>query len=409
MQLFDTHAHYNDEKFDIDRENVIEQIYNSGVTKLVNAGYSLESSKRALEIAKKYEWMYVIFGISPNDIPNSRKKIDEQVLKLKEMIKNEATEEQKIVKDVDNEHKNDKKMANKKRKIVAIGEIGLDYYWNKENKDLQKYAFIKQIELANELELPIVIHTRDAVYDTLEILKGDISPIKKGIFHCCPLNKELVKEAVKLGFYISFAGPVTFKNSKNADEVINLVPLDKILIETDSPYLSPEPNRGKRNDSRNIRFIAEKIANAAEETNLTYTQGFIICYVESDFAKNAYNQRGKAYGLCQITQPCLSEYNWHNGTNYTLDQIIDPDLNLKIGFWYYHRLLTHYKKYTEYGIHDFKDAYIAYNLGVTAFKNVSESGRISLRNGIYPCSIYGAKKGSYYNPSLRYDKIISAI
>lgn len=156
-------------------------------------------------------------------------------------------------------------------------------------------------------------------------------------------------------------------------------------------------------------FLAEKIANAAEEASLTYTQGFVICYVESDFAKNAYNQRGKAYGLCQITQPCLSEYNWHNGTNYTLDQIIDPDLNLKIGFWYYHRLLTHYKKYTEYGIHDFKDAYIAYNLGVTAFKNVGESGRISLRNGIYPCSIYGAKKGSYYNPSLRYDKIISAI
>ena len=155
--------------------------------------------------------------------------------------------------------------------------------------------------------------------------------------------------------------------------------------------------------------LAEKIADAAEKAGLTCTQGFVICYVESDFAKNAYNRRGKAYGLCQITQPCLSEYNWHNGTNYTLDQIIDPDLNLKVGFWYYHRLLTHYKKFTEYGIHDLKDAYIAYNLGVTAFKNVGESGRISLRNGIYPCSIYGAKKGSYYNPSLRYDKIISTI
>lgn len=156
-------------------------------------------------------------------------------------------------------------------------------------------------------------------------------------------------------------------------------------------------------------FLAEKIADAAERAGLTYTQGFVICYVESDFAKNAYNNRGKAYGLCQITQPCLSEYNWHNGTKYTLNQVMDPDLNLKIGFWYYHRLLTHYKNYTEYGIRDLKDAYIAYNLGVTAFKNVGESGRISLRKGIYPCSIYGAKKGSYYNPSLRYDKIISTI
>lgn len=262
MQLFDTHAHYNDEKFDADRDDVLEKIYNLGVTKLVNAGYSLDSSKRAIEIAKNYEWMYVICGISPNDIPDSIEKIDKQILELKEIIKKEIVKnDEDVVKNVDNERENSNKTADKHRKIVAIGEIGLDYYWNKENKDLQKYAFTKQIELANELKLPIVIHTREAIYDTLEILKGDVSPIKKGIFHCCPLNRELVKEGLKLGFYISFAGPVTFKNSKNADEIINIVPLDKILIETDSPYLSPEPNRGKRNDSRNVRFIAEKIAN----------------------------------------------------------------------------------------------------------------------------------------------------
>lgn len=153
--------------------------------------------------------------------------------------------------------------------------------------------------------------------------------------------------------------------------------------------------------------LAEKIANAADETGLDYSQGLIICHIESDFNKNAYNSRGKAYGLCQITQPCLDEYNWNNGTKYTLDQVMDPDLNLKIGFWYYHRLLTHYKKYPEYGIHGLKDAYIAYNLGVTTFKNVGKNGRMSLRNGIYPCSIYGAKKGSKYKPSSRYDKIAS--
>lgn len=126
-------------------------------------------------------------------------------------------------------------------------------------KRITKKAFIKQIEIANELKLPIVIHTREAVMDTLEILKQNDN-CKKGIFHCCPLNRELVKEGLKLGFYISFAGPVTFKNSKNAEEIINMVPNDKILIETDSPYLSPEPLRGRRNDPRNVKYIAKKIS-----------------------------------------------------------------------------------------------------------------------------------------------------
>ena len=149
------------------------------------------------------------------------------------------------------------------KKIVAIGEIGLDYYWNTENKELQQYAFIEQIKLANKLNLPIVIHTREAVQDTLEILKKN--PVnKKGVFHCSPLNKELVKEALKLEFYISFAGPVTFKNSKNANEIINMVPENKMLIETDSPYLAPEPHRGTRNDPRNVKYIAEKIAEVKE-------------------------------------------------------------------------------------------------------------------------------------------------
>ena len=179
-------------------------------------------------------------GISPNDIPNSINEIDSELEKLKVLLK-----------------------ANK---IVAIGEIGLDYYWNTENKELQKYAFIQQIEIANDYNLPIVIHTREAIMDTLEILKNIKQPLKKGVFHCCPLNIELVKQAVKLGFYISFAGPVTFKNSKNAKEVVKLVPLDKILIETDSPYLSPEPKRGKRNDSRNIQYICQKVAEFKEIT-----------------------------------------------------------------------------------------------------------------------------------------------
>ena len=154
------------------------------------------------------------------------------------------------------------KIANNK-KIVAIGEIGLDYHWNTENKELQKYAFIEQIQLANKLNLPIVIHTREAVVDTLDILKKN--PVnKKGVFHCSPLNRELVKEALKLGFYISFAGPITFKNSKNANEIINIVPQNRMLIETDSPYLAPEPHRGTINDPKNVKYIAQKIAEVKE-------------------------------------------------------------------------------------------------------------------------------------------------
>lgn len=260
MELFDTHAHYNDEKFDNDRKQVIQDIYNSNVTMLVNAGYSVESSIKGVEIAKDYDWMFNIVGVSPNDIAEGVDEIDKQISRIEDLVK----KDQNIVKDVESDTAESLNIVNNNRKIVAIGEIGLDYYWNKENKDLQRYAFIKQIELANKYNLPIVIHTREAVDDTIDILKNKIEATKKGIFHCCPLNRELVKQALKMGFYISFAGPVTFKNSKNANEIIQMVPLDKMVIETDSPYLAPEPHRGTRNDSRNVKYIAEKIANVKE-------------------------------------------------------------------------------------------------------------------------------------------------
>ena len=231
MEFFDSHAHYNDEKFNEDRDEIIKIIYNEGITRIINAGYSLQSSKEAIEIAKDYDFMNVIVGISPNDIDEFK---EDYLIEIEKLAKNE--------------------------KVVAIGEIGLDYYWNKENKDLQKEVFISQIEIANKLNLPIVIHTREAIYDTIEILKNNKCN-KKGVFHCCPLNVDLVREGLKLGFYISFAGPITFKNSKNADEIIKMVPLDRMLIETDCPYLSPEPLRGKRNDSRNVKYMAQKIAD----------------------------------------------------------------------------------------------------------------------------------------------------
>lgn len=240
MELFDSHAHLDDEKFEEDREIIIQQIKKAGVTKFISAGYSLDGSRKAIELADRYDFIYATAGISPNDIPQTEEELWNMLSEIEEM-------------------------AQQNKKVVAIGEIGLDYYWNEENKLLQKLAFMKQIELANKLNLPIVIHTREAVMDTLEMLrKNEVAC--KGVFHCCPLNRELVKEALKLGFYISFAGPVTFKNSKNADEIIQLVPIERMLIETDSPYLSPEPLRGKRNDSRNVKYIAQKIADVRNMT-----------------------------------------------------------------------------------------------------------------------------------------------
>lgn len=235
MGLFDSHSHLNDEKFDEDREKTIDEIVKSGVTNFITAGYSVESSKKAIEIAKKYDFIYTTVGVSPNDIPQDEDELWKQLAEIENIAKNNS-------------------------KVLAIGEIGLDYYWNTENKELQKLAFIEQIKIANKLNLPIVIHTREAVMDTLQILKEN-KVENTGIFHCCPQNRELIKEGLKLGFYISFAGPITFKNSKNAVEMINLVPNDRILIETDSPYLAPEPVRGTRNTPSNVKFVAQKIAD----------------------------------------------------------------------------------------------------------------------------------------------------
>ena len=255
MKFFDNHAHLDDEKYNEDRDEIIEKIHNDGIDKFVSAGYSLESSKKSIELSKKYDFIYSTCGISPNDIPQTEEELWKELDKIK-------------------------KLAKENKKVVAIGEIGLDYHWNTENKELQKKAFIEQIKIANEFGLPIQIHTRDAVMDTLDILKQN-TVNKKGIFHCCPLNRELVKEGLKLGFYISFAGPITFKNSKNAKEIVEMVPNEKMLIETDSPYLSPEPLRGKRNDPRNVKYIAKKISEIKKipienVANITYKNAIEI-------------------------------------------------------------------------------------------------------------------------------------
>ena len=255
MEYFESHAHYDDEKFNIDREKLIEQMYKENVTKIISAGYSLDGSIRGIELSKKYDFIYTTVGISPNDLNNNYKKEINEIDGILEKYFNDK-------KSLSNIEKIDS--LDKIPKIVAVGEIGLDYHYN-EDKDMQKDAFNLQINLANKYNLPIVIHTREAVMDTLEILKNN-NVKNVGTFHCCPFNRELVKEALKLGFYISFGGTCTFKNAKNAEEIVKMVPDDKFLIETDSPYLAPEPVRGTRNDSRNLKYIVKKIAEFKQES-----------------------------------------------------------------------------------------------------------------------------------------------
>jgi len=229
MDFFDSHAHYNDERFRKIRDVLIPEMFDDEITNLVCAGYSLESSCDALVVAEKFQHVFATCGISPNDIDDN---VDSEIGEIERIAACD--------------------------KCVAIGEIGLDYHWNKENKELQRSVFVRQIDVANRLGLPIVIHTREAVMDTLEILKSH--PVDKGfVFHCCPLNQELIKEGLRLGGYISFSGNVTFKNAKSAG-CIELVPMDRVLIETDSPYLAPEPHRGETNTSLFVKYVAMKIA-----------------------------------------------------------------------------------------------------------------------------------------------------
>ena len=234
MEFFDTHMHLDDSKFDLDREEVINKIWNAGVTKCINMGCDVESSKKAINIAEKHSFIYAACGLHPEDIPQTEEDLWKTISEIKEL-------------------------ALKNEKIVAIGEIGLDYYWRQDNKDLQKKAFEKQIELANELQLPVSIHTRDSIDDTISIIRK-IKIERSGVLHCCPFNPELVKQGLNAGLYIGFGGTCTFKNSKNAPKIVEIVPLDKILIETDAPYLAPEPLRGTRNDSSNLKYVVQKLA-----------------------------------------------------------------------------------------------------------------------------------------------------
>ena len=257
MEYFDTHMHLDDEKFDEDRNQVIQKIWNAGVTKCIDIGCDIKSSKKAIELANKNDFIYASCGIHPENLPNQNPQKMDELWKELEIIK---------------------ELAIKNTKVVAIGEIGLDYHWVQTNKETQKIIFKKQIELANELNLPISIHTRDAIDDTIKIIKENKIQ-KSGVLHCCPFNPELVRHGLEAGLYIAFGGTSTFKSSKNVSKIVEMVPIQKMLIETDAPYLAPEPVRGTRNDSSNLKYVVQKLA---EFKNITSEQMAKITYQNAE-------------------------------------------------------------------------------------------------------------------------------
>lgn len=229
--IFESHAHYDDAAFDADREELLNQCRQQGIETIINVSASLDSIKSTLALAEKYPFIYGAAGVHPDEVGALN---EETFAWLREQCRHP--------------------------KIAAVGEIGLDYYWDKEKHELQKYWFCRQMELAKKLELPIIVHSREAAADTLEAVRTAHSPKLRGVIHCFSYGPELAAEYLNMGYYIGIGGVVTFKNAKKLKEVVKMLPLERILLETDCPYLAPEPNRGKRNSSLNLTYVAEAIA-----------------------------------------------------------------------------------------------------------------------------------------------------
>lgn len=229
--IFDTHAHYDDEKFDEDRDELLKSLADAGVGTVVDAASTIDSCHQIIELIDKYPFLYGTLGIHPSECKDMT---EDDLDWIRQQLKNP--------------------------KIVAIGEIGLDYYWPEPDHDIQKKWFEKQLELAKETDMPIVIHSRDAAEDTLNMIKMAQLPPKTVDIHCFSYSKEIAREYLNMGYYLGVGGVVTFKNAKKLKEVVEYAPIENILLETDCPYLAPEPNRGKRNSSLNLEYVVDKIA-----------------------------------------------------------------------------------------------------------------------------------------------------
>lgn len=230
--IFDTHAHYDDEAFDEDRGILLSSMKSSGIGNIVNIGADMKSSQVSIELASEYDFIYAAVGVHPSE-----------------------------VEELTDEHMDELEKWAALDKVVAIGEIGLDYHYPDTDKVLQKKWFVKQLEVAAKVKLPVVIHSRDAAKDTLDIMKEYEADEIGGVVHCYSYGVEMAREYLDMGYYFGIGGVVTFTNSKKLKEVVSYLPLDKIVLETDCPYLSPVPNRGKRNSSLNLPYVVSAIAD----------------------------------------------------------------------------------------------------------------------------------------------------
>lgn len=229
--IFDTHAHYDDEKFNADRDELLSSLKDYHIGTVVNVCSSLASVEPTLALAEKYDFIYAAAGVHPTE---TEELTEQSFAWLTEQAKHP--------------------------KVVAIGEIGLDYHWNTPEPDIQKHWFLRQLTLAKELDMPFIIHSRDAAKDTFDIIKSEYPFTQTGVIHCFSYGIEMAKEYLDMGFYLGIGGVVTFQNAKKIKEVVTYAPLSQILLETDAPYLAPVPNRGKRNFSGNLSYVVEEIA-----------------------------------------------------------------------------------------------------------------------------------------------------
>ena len=229
--IFETHAHYDDEAFEEDRRELLCSMPEQGVGHIINVSASLESLEKTRELMETYPFVYGAFGLHPDEVGDLNETVMSRIRQLCQM-----------------------------EKAVAVGEIGLDYYWNKENHETQKYWFRRQLELAGEVGLPVIVHSREAACDTLHVMQEAHAEETGGVIHCFSYSAEMAKEYLSMGFFLGIGGVLTFKNAKKIKEVVEMAPLERLLLETDSPYLSPVPNRGKRNSSLNLPYVIHEIA-----------------------------------------------------------------------------------------------------------------------------------------------------
>ena len=229
--IFDTHAHYDDDAFDEDRETLLAQLKAAGIERVVNVGASIHSSHTTLELIEKHDFLYGAIGVHPSET----EELNEEWMNWLEEKSHE-------------------------KKVVAIGEIGLDYHWEEPARDVQKYWFVRQLDLARKVKLPVIIHSRDAAKDTLDIMKAEHGSDIGGVIHCFSYTKEMAREYLDMGFFLGIGGVLTFKNARKLVETVEYAPLDRLVLETDCPYLAPVPNRGKRNSSLNLTYVADQLA-----------------------------------------------------------------------------------------------------------------------------------------------------